>query len=299
MRRAVSGARVRASVPAGARTVNRVWLVAVLVPLLLSGAQSARSAMQYEILVRVDRQGDAPRAALERVVVDGDRGRIDIYESDDPGAQIRASLVTHDAGATFALLEDNGRKCGAFSLAEFHRVAGEHLHRGRKLVGAKMSEASVVKTLDEPGPRMLGRSTRHVQIVSKLGATARVLFFKFSYELEIVDDMWLTEEVELPEMEWRYLELSARTGFPYTDAALAQWLEFIDATPLEQISRVRLVDVDSGKTQEKTETYTVRSLEIIDPAKIDPDTFEIGECKQVSRRRMKKEAKQLLDDVIR
>ena len=126
-----------------------------------------------------------------------------------------------------------------------------------------------------------------------------MLWIKFRYDLEIVDDLWLADDIELPAMELRYLQAGTHTGFAYTDEIFSQWLEFVDRAPLKQISVSTLTDKDKGSAKVKTETSAVLSFDVIEAAEISPGTFDLGTCRQISKSRMKKEATRMLKSVIK
>ena len=136
-------------------------IVFLLTLILLLQPTSAFAALRYEVHTKMEREGKQPAVTVERIVLDGTRGRIDLFESDAPDAEPVGTLITLDAGQTFALIQDGESMCSEYSLIEFYEMMGRQLHKGRKLGNAKLDQSSVTKVVDESGPSMLGHPTRH------------------------------------------------------------------------------------------------------------------------------------------
>jgi hypothetical protein len=264
-------------------------------------ASPVNAGLDYTLVTDIVREdnGVQKERIVERVTVDGDKGRIDFLGPDGRKPQNGASLLTLDGGKTFALSEGREAVCADWSTQKFFRTIGELLDKGTRFVNADLSDAKVEKTLEEPGPPMHGYPTTHLRMVSRYGAKGQILFKKFEFAVEETDDLWMTSELEMPALERRWIEATAQTGFEYVDAMSEVWNAAVTGTVLKRRGVTRLTDLRSKEVSVKTETVEVTKLETLDPSQLSQAAFIMPTCNQVDKRDMKKAAQKLIDQLVR
>ena len=259
------------------------------------------AALRYSIAIDIQREGDKVKTKrlVEQVTVDGDRGRIDFLAPDGSKPENGGYMLTLDGGKTFAVSDGGQAVCGNWSLEEFSGTVGALMEKGSRFINAELPEAQVEKTLEEPGPEMLGFPTTHLRLATKFGAKGRVLIMKIKYSVEVTDDVWMTSGLELPALERRWFETMGQTGFEYMDDMSATWDAQVTGAVLKHKSVVRFTDLQSNKVSVKTETMEVTRFERLEPAQIPADTFEKPECRQVDRRQMEETANKFIRDSLK
>jgi len=254
-------------------------------------ATVAPAGLTYTIQAVVEREGEISRFG-ERVIEDGERARIDFL--DDAGKPDGSYLITIDGGKTFVLGDGEKAVCARWSASQFWATAGGVLENAQRFANAKLSDAKVVKVLDEAGPEIHGFATRHVRLVSTYGAEARLLFFKFHYAVEEIDDLWMTDALDLPVFEDAWERASLLTGFEYADAMSRTWLSHVVGPILKSRNVVHLKNLKSGEETVKRHAVEVTALDEVDAASIPAATFEVPDCEQVSEKEMERVATKTL-----
>jgi len=264
-------------------------------------AVPSEAALRYIIAVDIQREGTKVKTErlLEQVTMDGDQGRIDFLAPDGSKPGNSGYMLTLDGGKTFTWSDGGQAVCGNWSLEEFFGTVGALLEKGSHFINAKLPEARVEKTLEEPGPEMHGFPTTHLRLNTKYGAKGRVLIMKFEYSVEQTDDVWMTSVLELPAMERRWVETMGRTGFEYLDAMSATWDAEVTGVVLKHKNVVRLTNLQSSKVSVKTETMEVTAFERLDPSQIPEGTFAKPECRQVNQREMEEKATIFIRDSLK
>ena len=271
----------------------------VTAPLILFGAAGVQAGMRFEMETVVEREGRPTETSIEQVLIAGDRARLDHHSLIDGERILIGSMITRDGGENYQVVHEGKAFCGQYPLVTYFQLAGRQLMRIRNLGNADITVADVERVLEEPGPELLGWPTRHLRIQSRLGAKAKLLWFKFDYDLELTDDLWVADGVPISPADQRFLDAYAETGFGPTDEVIAQWLEHLDGLPLKAVSVVKLTDLSDGDVTVKTETTTVTELELLDPADVDDQRFAAGDCRAVGNQELRKEALNMMLDMVR
>jgi hypothetical protein len=157
----------------------------------------------------------------------------------------------------------------------------------------------IEKVLEEPGGVIAGYDTTHIRVLTKYGANARILFISFEYDIEEIDDIWMTDEFELPVFEDMWLQSTTQSGFDYLDEISKRRVAFETGPVLRLENRVTLRNMKNGEEEIKKETTLVSNLREISATDIPPGHFDIPECKPVSAKVMKKEAVRMLKKHVR
>lgn len=256
----------------------------------------ALAGLGYTVKTTVER-ADGTKHFGEQVLTEGNQARIDFLDAN--GKPDGSYLVTNNGGKTFALADGSEAYCSDWKTASFFRAAGQFLNKGARLANAKLKSMSVEKILEEPGGRLEGHDTTHIRLVTKYGATARILFLTFEYEVEEIDDIWMANDLELPVFERLWLDSVSQTGFDYLDEIYAQRMAFETAPVLKLENVVTLRNVKKGEEEVKKETILVSNLRELTATDIDPGHFKIPRCQPVSKKVMEKEATRMLKKHIR
>lgn len=267
------------------RTLGLMMLLAMAVP--------AHAAVRYLIVTEITKEGDT-EVISERVTADGDNARVDFVDPDGTPAPDGGFIVTNDGGKTLAVVDDGSAMCGEWSTSELFMAVARMAEKGRKLVNANFKEMTTEKVLEETGEEMLGYPTTRIRLETKYGATGRFMFLKVNYDVEEKSDIWMTTEIEMPQVEEQWLTAATQSGFDYVDQLTESYLAHVIGPVLKEVRTVRLINARSGKAEEKTETMTVRSIEFLDAADLSPETFASPACRPVGNKDLEKQATRMI-----
>jgi len=266
----------------------------VTTALLLSATVSA--ALRYEVHIEVIREDETEHFA-ERVTTSGDNARVDFLDAG--GNPDGSYIVTHDGGKTMAI-HDGGRAiCSEWDRAEFFEAAGRMLEKGARMVNVTISGVDTQLVSEEPGPVVEGYPTRHVVLKTNYSGSGRFLFIKINYAIEERDELWITDTLEVPDFEQGWMDAAARTGNEFIDEHERNWMEHTRGAILKHTNVIRLTNEKSGKTQEKTEHFTVTNIQQLDPEEIPAATFEMPACKKVKQSEMEHQAERMLKKYLK
>lgn len=258
--------------------------------------QLVLGALRYDINIEVIRE-DETEYFSERVTADEDNARVDFINR--AGQPDGSYMVTNDAGKTIVVHEGDKSICANWDRAEFFQAAGKILTKGERMISAKISSVETTVVSEEEGPEIEGYPTRHIKLRTHYKGSGRLLFVKMTYSIEELNDIWVTNAMELPEIEKGWLEAASRTGNEFLDEHARAWPENPKETILRHTNVIRLVNVKSGKTQEKTEHLTVTNISTLDAADLPAGIFQLPTCKKVEQSEMKHQAERMLKKYIR
>lgn len=267
-----------------------LFIALSLVPALV------QAALRYDINIEVIRE-DETEYFLERVTVDGDNARVDFL--DRAGQPDGSYMLTNDAGKTITVHNGVESICANWDRAEFFQTAGNILSKGERMVNAKISNVETTLLSDEEGPQIEGYPTRHVKLRTHYSGTGSLLFIKRTYDIEELDDIWVTNALDLPGIEEGWLTAGSRTGNEFLDEHARAWPENTDGTILKHTNVIRLVNTKSDETQEKTEHLTVTNVSTLDSADLPTEIFQLPACKKVKQSEMKHQAERMLKKYIK
>ena len=254
---------------------------------------TAQAGLRYTIVTDILQEDTKVRKEhfVEEVTVDGDKARIDFLESDGSKDSNGGFILTVDGGKTFVLNKGDEAVCSDWSTDDFFATVGKLLDKGARFINADLQESRFVKELEEPGPEMHGYPTTHLRLLTSFAAKGRILFMRFEYGAEVIDEVWTTSGLELPAHERKWLDATAKTSFEYIDKLAKQWNDAVRGTVLKQKSVVRLTNLDSKETSTKTETVEVTKIEKLGSGQIPEGTFTMPKCSQIDNNEMEEEAK--------
>lgn len=258
--------------------------------------QLVLAALRYDINVEVIREDETVYFS-ERVTADGNNARVEFM--DRAGQLDGGYMVTNDAGKTITVNDGGKSICANWDRGEFFEAAGALVAKGERMVNAKISDMETTVVSEEAGPEIEGYPTRHIKLRTHYKGSGSVLFVKMAYDIEELDEIWVTNALELPEMEEGWLAASSRTGNEFLDEHARASPESTAGTILRRTNVVRLVNSKSGNVEEKTEHLTVSNISTLDSADLPTGIFQLPACKKVKKSEMKHQAERMLKKYIR
>lgn len=156
----------------------------------------------------------------------------------------------------------------------------------------KAESPTVKKTLEQPGPEILGYKTTRVQIETHARAYTRLLFFKFEYKVKIVEDMWYAPELEIHPIRKKWLDALTQSGNNIIDQFSSDYLANLPGAVLKTQSVVDITNVrkDETKTQKENTIYT--KFEELGPEELDK-IFKMPKCEPMDEKEVEEKAKAL------
>lgn len=260
---------------------------------LSAAASFSETALRYTLVTDIVREeeGDVEvEKFVDRVLVDGSNARIEVTRIDDGTPGEAEIIITNDGGRNLAISDGRKAVCGQWSVEEFGLKLGQLLNRGYRLINGDVTELSVGKVEEKPGPSLHGHPTTYLKLESSLAVEGKILFKRLDYRVDITDDVWMTDALPLPQHEAQWLWATAHTGFEDLDALNQQWDAEVTGTVLKGKNVVRMTNQRSGDISVRTETIEVTELENLDSASVDPASFVIPECEAVGRVELKSAA---------
>jgi hypothetical protein len=272
------------------------FLACPLLIILSLMPQLVLAAVRYDINVEVIHEDETVYLS-ERVTADGDNARLDFM--DRAGQPDGSYMVTNDAGKTITVHDGDKSTCANWDRAEFFEAAAELMAKGQRMVNAKISDLETTVVSEEEGPEIEGYPTRHFKLRTHYSASGRLLFLKRAYDIEELDDIWVTNALKLPKIEEEWLADSSSTGNEFLDEHARAWPESTAGTILRHTNVVRMVNSKSGEVGEKTEHLTVSNISTLDSAGLPAGIFRLPACEKVKQSEMKHEAKKMLKKYIK
>lgn len=272
----------------------------LVLALLISGTGYVDAATRSTFVIEIIRGSKTERQS-EVITIDGNKARMDFLGADGKKTVGTPFMVTNDGGKTWLLVDkdDNKTVCTEWNTREFFNAMGGFMTYVSELANAEVKEAKVDIILDEPGPEMLGYTTRHVRLNSAIRIKARILFFTYEYALNIKDDVWMSPDLALHPIEKAWIDALTRTGSVEIDRMSKAWNEKVPGTIFKQVSVVTLRNVKKDEEKTKTEKIELTKMEQLMSEDIPEDTFKMPKCKKVSESAMEDAAEDMLKSVIK
>jgi len=270
---------------------------AILISIVLA-APPAKAALRYTVETASTYKNETSYV-VEDIAVDGDRARVDIKAGKQDKLQPEGYMLTTDGGITWAVVDGANAVCGQWNLGAYYREAGSIITKVEKWVNAKVTEANVNIRPASPGPEILGFETTHVRIIVRLKAKATVFFMKFEYHLVITDDVWFAPDIKVNQIEQRWLDALARTGYERIDKLTATASAAIQGMVLKQKTVTHARDLRKNRERTKIDEINVTSFASVEPRAIPNEVFRTGNCRPVSEGQMEDAAKDMLKSIVK
>jgi len=268
-----------------------LFLPLIITMLVTTFAANAgtRAVVEIEVI-----KGDSIEKYAEIITFDENRGRIDFVGNDKKLTEETPYIMTVDGGKSWVMADKPKDKfyCTSMQTEEFFKILGNKVTGAIDFFNVKAEAPTVKKTLEQPGPEVLGYKTTHVQIETHARAYTRLLFFKFEYKVKIVEDLWYTEEREIHPIRKRWLDALTQSGNSIIDQFSSDFLANLPGPVLKTQSVVDIINVrkDETKTQKENTIYT--KIEELKPEQLD-EIFKMPECEAMDEKEVEEKAKAL------
>ena len=265
----------------------RKFFIGVAFLVLASPAIPVDAAMVVTIDIEYSKNEDT-RHKKHVVTIDGDRVRFDFLGTEKEKTGQTPYLLTVDGGRNYVL--GNQRKgkffCASVEPVDFFNRLGSSLSSFEALVKPRTLEITLTKTLEQPGPDMLGYPTTHVQLVMTAEAEASFFFKKYKTVVRHTDDLWYTTAVEIQPFKKLWMESMAQTGYPRFDELFRERARLIPGPILKLESEMVTTNVIEEKTTIEREKARITSVEQVSSGDIPAAVFEVPECRRITQKQL-------------
>lgn len=267
--------------------------------ILLIANNSTFAATQFVIKTEEVR-GDQKSTRTERIVLDGNNGRIDVVEKDGKPNPGLAYMLTTDGGKTWIIADNKKTVCSNWGTKQFFDTVGALLNKYSRIINAKVVSSKVEVLENKPAPKMLGKKVQFLKIASHLRMRGAFLVFSADYKLEFQDHIWFSPELPVDPIERRWIEASVNTGYPHVDALSAAWEKNITGVIIKQVRSTKVTDLKKKKvTTDKIEIVTMQSISHPERSELPQGLFIKPECSDVGKNEITKEIKDMLQEIVK
>ncbi len=232
----------------------------VLCGVLFSVSSMAFGALSYTAVTKAK---GGPGADMQdgtiKGLADGTQARVEFVEGRNPMAKPGSYIVTKDAGKTVTLVNPAERTYMRWDIEKFTAAAGDVMKAMGSFMTITVKDHKVEKLIDEAGPKMLGRATRHVKVKTSYTMETSVMGMKQSQAQSRIDEIWATTKVDEEGLMFWSKQQRIRTGNESIDKLIEAELSQIQGFPLKRITETTMTD--RGRAQTTTVTFEVTALE--------------------------------------
>jgi len=188
-----------------------------------------------------------------RAVVDGPDARIDVAAHSGPVPN-GGYLVTRDGAETIHMIDPSKRTYTKWDISKLGSMAGGLMEGSGGLLDMSVTNHKNEKVLDEAGPRILGRPTRHYSFLASYTMAMGVMGFTQTTRTETDQEIWtaqgLADDVTAL---WKRV-IAMKTGIEDIDRLVATETSKIAGFPL----KIRVISrtTDSNGRQQTSQTVT-------------------------------------------
>lgn len=232
-------------------------------------AASAFAGTYYE--AKTTTQGgkgaDAQRATV-KAWVDGDAAKIEFVQSGNPLLQEGGYLVTRDGGETVYFVNPKDKTYAAFDMRGMMQFAGGAM----KMVNMKISNPTVEKLEEKPGPPIVGLPTTYVKYRTTYTMSMSIMGFKSENKTDQVQEVWATPELAARAFGVWLRKEPPSLGDEEFDKLMRMEMGKVKGVPLKMITTTTTTDTKKGRTETTTTTMEVTTLQVVP---VPASTFEI------------------------
>ena len=232
------------------------------------------------------------------VTIDGDRIRFDFLGTAKEKTDQTPYLFTVDGGKSYVL--GNTRKgkfyCAKVEPVDFFKRLGSVLSDFDRLVKPETLEIRVNKTREEPGPKILGYATTHIQLVTTAKGQASFLSKEYDYTIKHTDDLWYTTELAFQPFKKRWLEAMVQTGYPQMDEMFSERARNISGPILKIESEMLTTNVLKNTTTVEQEKAQITSIKEVKSSEISQQLFAVPKCKNITQMQLISNAIEMFDE---
>lgn len=182
--------------------------------------------------------------------IDGNKARIEIVESANPMLPQQSYLISSDGGQTLFLVNPRDRTYSRWDINAMIGLAGGAMD----MMGMSFTTPNVEKLVDEPGPNLLGFSTRHYRFLTTYALNMNFLGIRKSTEFKQEEDIWATDQLKDEGFNAWLNQRPNKTGNAKFDKLIEAELSKIRGFPLKRISVTTQKDSDGNTVTIKTIT---------------------------------------------
>ena len=246
--------------------------------LTLIGAVPAWGGIYYRAITTTDVDGKRQDRMTTEAWVDGEAARIEFRESKNPMAPVGSYLVTEDGGKTVFLINPQDRTYAEWELDAMLRLVGTVTEDMGPLMSFDISRPNVELLSEEEGDEFADLPTQRYKYRTTYDFQMKVVGIRRSSEVETVQDLWVTEEIEDSGMGVWLRKDSAMTGNEDLDALISAEMGKLKGFPLYNET---VTTTKSGKKRNKvtvsrtvTEVTELKRSGVARPDTSIPEGFE-------------------------
>ena len=274
-------------------TSTRIWisLLTFIFMVLPVAADTLRATIETEMVEEDKKERDT-----EIVTIAGDKKvRLEFLGEEKKPSDKTPYLLTIDGGKTWVIGNKAEAFCAQMKTAEFFQYLGHLAIKYGGLVNLEIAEPKVKKVLEEKGPDIHGYPTKHMRLETTAAGKAAAGFKKYDYQIHITDDIWYTPKLEVHPVRKRWLEALSQSGYKQLDMLIDQWAANLAGAVLKQESKIKVTNVIKKEEEIISETTRIVTLEKLKPSDLPKHTFQMPQCKKISKKEMRKTAMDLFE----
>jgi hypothetical protein len=264
-------------------------IILVISVVSFSADAGTRAVVEAEAI----ENGNVEKSA-QIVTFDEKRARIDFVGADGKVTDQTPYIMTVDGGNSWVMGDKPKGEfyCTSMQTEQFFKTIGGKLTGAIDFFNVKVETPTVKKTVEEPGPEIMGYKTTHVQLETHARAYTRLLFFKFEYKVKIIDDMWYTTEREIHPIRKKWLDALTQSGNKVIDQFIADLLGNLPGPVLKTQSVAAITNVRKDETKTLEENTIFTEFEELAKEELDK-VFVMPKCEPMDEKEVEEKAKAL------
>ncbi len=270
-------------------TKSRFLLTLIMLLMVFTVEAGKQAVIEIEII-----KGDNVEKRVEIITLDEERARIDFVGEDRKIADETPYIMTVDGGQHWVMGDKPKDKfyCSAVNTEEFFKNLGDQVTHAVDFFNVKAESPTVKQILEEPGPDIMGFKTTHVQLESNAKAYAWFLFFKFEYNVKIVDDLWYTTDVEIHPIRKKWISALTQSGNNLIDELFGEYTLKLSGPILKSESVMDITNVRKKSTKTEKQRTVVTEIKEMKPDELDK-MFIMPECEKMDDDEIQEKGKAL------
>lgn len=264
---------------------SRIWItfLALLLIALPVAADTRRATIETEIV-----DNDKKHHDTDIMTIDGDKKlRLDFLGEEKKPSDKTPYLLTTDGGNTWIIGNKAEAYCAQMNTGEFFSYLARLALRFEGIANLEITDPQVKKVLEKKGPKIHGFPTKHMRLETTAGGKAAVLHKKYEYKVHITDDIWYSTNLAMHPVRKRWFEALSQSGYQQLDSLISQWIDNLPGAILKTESVIKVTNVVKSKEEVTTEKSQIVTIEILKPSDLPKHTFEMPQCKKISKKEMR------------
>jgi hypothetical protein len=252
--------------------MRRFSILLLLTAGVLLGVHPALAGVYYkaESVIEPD-NGQSQRMDVE-AWVDGEKAKIVFTESNNPMTPEGSYLLTTDGGQVLYLVNPEEKTYTEWDLAAMMQTLGAMMDSMGGMMSMEFSEPQVEKLLEEDGGSILGMSTTHYRYRTTYTMDLKVMGMRRSNEIETVQDLWTTEEMDEAALGVWLRSTPPETGNEDIDGLVQAEIAKVQGFPLKTVT----VSTTTGeKKKRSTTTRSTTEVKVLERRDAPAGSFEI------------------------